>query len=379
MNIDNLFEIPKLGFGLMRLPKRPDGHIDCEVASRMVDTCMSNGFYYFDTAYVYDGGESEEVAKEILVDRYPREDFTIATKLPSFIMKTKEDREQIFNTSMERTGAGYFDFYLLHAISKDSLPIFEELDCFNFIKEKKEAGLIRHIGFSFHDTPELLDEVLTKHPEMEFVQLQINYVDWEAPNVQSRGIYEVARKHNKPIIIMEPIKGGSLADLREDIGKPMKDYAPDASYASWALRYDASLEGLAVILSGMSNEEQMNDNVATMKNFKPLSEEERQVIQQVKDEMAKIPSVACTECKYCVKGCPEHITIPSMIRLLNNTNIYGYTSSVARSFKLDLGMGSGKPSACVECGQCEEICPQHLPIINALKEAVEKVEKPTLG
>lgn len=374
MMIEDLYQVPKLGFGLMRLPKK-EGKIDLEMSSRMVDDCLKSGFYYFDTAYVYDAGESECAVKPLLTERYPREQFCLATKLPSWELKTKEDRDRLFQIQLERTGAGYFDFYLLHALSADKISIYEDLDCFEWMQEKKAQGLIRHAGFSFHDTPELLDELLTKHPEVEFVQLQINYADWENEEVQSRGVYEVARKHGKPIIIMEPVKGGNLAAFREDIGRPMKEFSPDASYASWAMRFAASHEGILTVLSGMSNEEQVADNIAVMKDFTPLSAEEHKIIQEVVERLEQIPTVACTGCRYCVEGCPQSIKIPDMIQYLNRSRVYGDTPGTKRSYQLTVSEGSGKPSDCVQCGQCEEVCPQHLSIMQVLEEAASVLEQ----
>ena len=374
-NYNSIMDIPTLGFGLMRLPKTADGKIDIEHSCRMVDAVMEKGFYYFDTAYVYDGGDSERAVKEILTKRHPRDTWTLASKLPNTQLKSEADRDRVLNESLERTGAEYFDFYLIHGINRNSLKVYEQFNCFEWLQEKKKEGKIRHGGFSFHDSPEVLDEILTKHPEVEFVQLQINYKDWEADNVQSRGVYEVAKKHGKPIIVMEPVKGGSLAQIKEDIGAEMKKARPDASYASWALRYVASLEGIAVILSGMSDEAQAADNVATMSNFEPLSAEEEKIIAGVVDAMNQIPTVACTGCKYCVEGCPEKINIPQTIALLNNCRVYGYNAGIGRRFNMMLDGGSGRPSACLECGQCEGICPQHLSVIDILKEAAEVIEK----
>lgn len=374
MKLENLYDVPKLGFGLMRLPKK-DGKIDIETASRMVDDCLANGFYYFDTAYVYDGGDSECAVKEILTSRYPREQFCLATKLPAWEMKSKEDRDRLFQIQLERTGAQYFDFYLLHAISQENIGIYDKFDCFAWLQEKKAQGLVRHAGFSFHDTPEMLDELLTKHPEMEFVQLQINYADWENEKVQSCGVYEVARKHGKPVIIMEPVKGGSLAILRDDVGEELKKARPEASYASWALRFAASHEGLLTVLSGMSNEEQMKDNISVMKDFEPLTEEEQKLIEQVTEKLNRIPTVACTACRYCVEGCPQDIKIPNMIKLLNTCRVYSYSDSVGRSFGMEVKDGSGKPSDCVQCGQCESVCPQHLSIISIMEEAAKELER----
>ena len=374
MKIDNLYDVPKLGFGLMRLPKK-DGKIDIETASRMVDECLENGFYYFDTAYVYDGGDSECAVKQLLTSRYPREKYCLATKLPAWEMKCSEDRDRLFQTQLERTGAGYFDFYLLHAISQENIDIYEKYDCFRWLQEKKAQGLIRHAGFSFHDTPQMLDDLLTKYPEVEFVQLQINYADWENEKVQSRGVYEVARKHGKPVIVMEPVKGGNLAVLREDVGSGLKKARPEASYASWALRFVASHEGLLTVLSGMSDEEQTKDNIATMKYFEPLTEEESRLIDQVTEKLNQIPTVACTACRYCGEGCTQNIRIPDMIKHLNTCRVYGYNDSIGRSFGMTVKEGSGKPSDCVQCGQCESVCPQHLAIMDIMADAAKELER----
>ncbi|WP_296881676.1 aldo/keto reductase [Thomasclavelia sp.] len=258
----------KLGFGLMRLPKDKQGNIQIDEVQRMVDSFMGKGFNYFDTAYAYAG--SEEAIKETLVKKYPRDSFTLADKLPAWKLKSQDDVQRIFTESLQLCGVDYFDFYLLHSIEKSHYPTYEKYQCFDFVKEMKKQGKIKYIGFSFHDDAQFLDKVLTEHPEMDFVQLQLNYLDWENGVIQSRQNYEVARKHQKPIVVMEPVKGGTLASFQPDIEKIYKDYAPDSSIASWALRYVGSLEGVMTILSGMSNIEQMNDNLNTMSDFKKL-------------------------------------------------------------------------------------------------------------
>ena len=364
----------KLGFGLMRLPLAEDKSIDFEQVCQMIDKFMEAGGTYFDTAYVYHDGKSESVAKEALVKRYPRESFTLATKLPAWEMKSAEDVQRIFDEQLERTGAGYFDYYLLHSVEKAHLPVYEKYDCFNWILEMKEKGLIKHAGFSFHDTPEMLDEILTKYPKMEFVQLQINYLDWENNIVQSRECYEVALKHNVPVIVMEPVKGGTLAQLPEKAGNMLKEANGEVSEASWAMRFCASLDNVKVVLSGMSNMDQMEDNLNTMVDFKALSEDEGAVVKAVADEMLSMPIVQCTGCRYCVPGCPEGILIPDLIRCLNNTRLYGENPN-AKNFHKRYTEEGGKASACIECGQCEGVCPQHLKIVEIVKEVAETFEK----
>ncbi len=365
-------EIKKLGFGLMRLPKK-DGQIDIEQTKEMVDLFMQKGFTYFDTAYVYDDGKSEEATKLALVDRYPRESFQLATKLPIWDRKsTPEEIKQRFYTSLERTQAGYFDFYLLHCLNKGNISIHEDYGTWEFLKELKQKGLIRHYGFSFHDSAEVLDGILTAHPDAEFVQLQINYIDWESEKIQSRKCYEVARKHNKPVIIMEPVKGGALATLPEDCAEIFKDIHPEASVASWAVRYAASLDNIVTVLSGMSNIEQMNDNLSYMENFQPLDKTERETVAKVTEKLEKIPQIPCTSCKYCIDGCPQNIPINEIFRTLNQFDKYNNINSVKWEYKNSVTReGKNGADACIGCGQCESICPQHIEIIDNLKRAAK--------
>ena len=282
--------IPKLGFGLMRLPMIGE-EVDIEQTKEMVDLFMQAGFTYFDTAYGYLGGKSEEAVKTAIVDRYPRDSFTIATKLPAWAgAKTAEEAKEMFFTSLRRTGAGYFDFYLLHNLGGERTAKFDEYGIWEFVQEQKAKGLIKHLGFSMHDSAEALDKVLTEHPEVEFVQLQINYADWDSASVQSRLCYETARRHGKPVVIMEPVKGGSLANLPESVAKVFKAAEPDSSIASWALRYAASLDGLVTVLSGMSTVDQMKDNLSVMKGFTKLNDQQMAVIEEAKKALAAVPS-----------------------------------------------------------------------------------------
>ncbi len=366
-------DIPKLGFGLMRLPML-EKEVDIEQTKTMVDMFLKAGFTYFDTAYGYIGGKSEEAVKAALVDRYPRESFQLATKLPAWAAKSAEEAREMLQTSLRRTGAGYFDFYLLHNCGDTRTAKFDEWDLWNFVLEEKAKGTLKHVGFSFHDKADVLDDLLTKHPEMEFVQLQINYADWESDSVQARKCYEVARKHNKPVIIMEPVKGGSLANLPEAVSGIFEAAEPEASNSSWALRFAASLDGIVTVLSGMSNIAQMEDNLKTMSAFKPLDDADKQVIEDAQSALAAIPHIECTGCQYCTKDCPMQINIPGIFSNMNTYLVYNNLAGAKGGYGWSTNKG-GKASACIECGQCESVCPQHLPIIEELKKAAELLEK----
>jgi len=367
----------KLGFGLMRMPtidKANAADVDLEQVKRMVDLFMEKGFTYFDTAWMYNGFASEGTAKAALVDRYPRDSFTLATKLHASFFDALEDRDKVFNAQLEKTGAGYFDYYLLHGIEADMYPKYERFDCFNWLLDKKARGLVRHAGFSFHDTPELLDEILTRHPEMEFVQLQINYLDWESRWVQSRACYETAVKHGKPVIVMEPVKGGTLAKVPAAAEKLFKDHDPKMSVPSWAIRFAASLPNVMMVLSGMSSVEQMEDNLSYMEEFQPLTDEERALCHRAADIINGQIAVPCTGCSYCTEGCPMHIAIPQYFSLYNedmreDLTEKGWTVNFT-NYEILAGK-FGRAKDCVGCGQCEGVCPQHLPIIEHLK-AVSK-------
>lgn len=369
MSID-LSVMPKLGFGLMRLPEI-DGVIDHEHVCRMVDKYMAAGMNYFDTAYIYHGGKSEPAAREALVKRYPRDSFMIATKLPAWELKSKDDIEKVFNDQLQKTGVDYFDFYLLHSVEDGSnYDTYVKYDCFEWGLKKQAEGKIKHFGFSYHGSPELLEEILDKHPTPEFVQIQFNYLDRTNPVVRSQRLYEILRDRNIPIIVMEPVRGGMLASMAPEIEAKFKAVRPDKSIASWALRFVASLPGIMTILSGMSSEEQMDDNIGTFKNFEPLTDEEFAVVDEVTEKLLGIPQIGCTACKYCCDGCPMQISIPDVFRTINTLRRYP-DDWRSKNFYAGLVQRSGKASDCVACGQCEGVCPQHLPIIELLKEAAE--------
>ena len=373
MAID-LAKMPKLGFGLMRLPEK-DGQIDMEEVCRMVDQYMGAGFTYFDTAYVYHSGKSEVVAGDAIVKRYPRDSFTLATKLPAWELKCAEDRDRIFEEQLSRAGVEYYDFYLLHSVEDGNIDTYEKYDCFHWGLQKKEEGRIKHFGFSFHGSPALLEKVLDDHPQVEFIQIQLNYADWGNPVVRSGELYEILHKRNIPMVIMEPVKGGNLATLKPELEQKFKALRPDASMASWAFRFVASLPGVMTILSGMTHEDQMQDNIKTFQNFEPLSDEEKRTIEEVTGIMLNIPLIGCTACRYCCDGCPMGISIPDVFRAINTMNLYNEEFRPKAFYRgLVQSKKSGKASDCVACGQCEGVCPQHLPVIELLADAAKKLE-----
>ena len=365
-----------LGFGLMRLPMA-DGKVDIPLCCEMADRFTEAGGTYFDTALMYCGEQSEAAVKEIVTHRYPRDSFTVATKLHAGFFNSLEDRDAVFAAQLERTGVAYFDYYLIHAIDRNCYEKYTRLDCFNWLKEKKEQGLVKHIGFSFHDSADFLERVLTEHPEMEFVQLQLNYLDWDSEDVQSRRCYETARRFDKPVIVMEPVKGGTLAALPEQAEELMKAAHPDWTPASWALRFVMELPGVMTVLSGMSNRQQMLDNIATAADPVLLSEEDHTVIRQVVAVLRGQTSIPCTGCAYCVTDCPRNIPIPRCFSIYNeDQQIYGgagknWDSSVwtpASTYYDNMVKDHNGAAACIGCGACAAHCPQHLDIPNLLKD-----------
>ena len=370
----NLKEMPRLGFGLMRLPEK-DGVIDIDQVCRMADAYLRAGLNYFDTAYVYHGGHSEEAVRKVLAERYLRDRFMVATKLPAWCMKEKADRDRIFNEQLERTGLDYFDFYLLHSVEDGSNgDTYERLDCYAWAMQKKAEGKIRHFGFSFHGSPEYLEKTLDAHPEVEFVQIQLNYADWENPVVRSGKLYEILHRRGIPMIIMEPVKGGTLAKLTPELEAKYKAVRPDASVASWALRFVGSLPGVMTVLSGMNAEEQMKDNINTFTQFEPLTEDEKAIISEVRSIMLNVPQIGCTACRYCTPGCPMNISIPDVFRAINTMNLYKEEFRPKAFYGGLLSQGHGRASDCIACGQCEGVCPQHLPIIKLLQEAAARLD-----
>lgn len=364
----------KLGFGAMRLPLKnvnDKTSIDQEELNKMVDAFMAAGFTYFDTAYLYHDEMSEPALKKALVDRYPRESYILADKMPTIIVKSPEDYEMYFKNQLERTGAGYFDYYLMHNMGKDRYAKTKEFGGFEFALRMKEEGKIRKFGFSFHDDSETLERILSEHPEVDFVQLQINYLDWDNDVIQSRKCYEIAVRYGKPVVVMEPVKGGMLANLPKEAEELLKKYDSQISPVSLALRFAASLDHVMMVLSGMSNMEQMTENIATMDTVKPLTKEERKLLKKVTDIVNQSTAIPCTSCGYCMEVCPKNIAIPGLFGLYNN---YKNTGNFSGMYYNRVVYDKGKAMDCVECRLCEKNCPQHIEIPKCLKEIV-KFEK----
>ncbi|MGN0814638.1 MAG: aldo/keto reductase [Candidatus Coproplasma sp.] len=360
------------GFGCMRLPMKGE-EVDYTELNKMVDSFIENGFNYFDTAHGYVGTKSEIAVRECLVKRYPRESFVLTDKLTNFYFKTEEEVRPFFESQLKACGVDYFDFYLMHAQSKKNFAYFKRCRAYEQALELRKEGKIKHFGISFHDTADVLDEILTEYPQIEVVQIQLNYVDYDDPSVQSRKCLEVCNRHGKPVIVMEPVKGGNLINLPEE-AKKYFDGLDGGSYASYAIRFAASCKGVFMVLSGMSNTAQMSDNISYMKDFKPLDETELKAVQSVCDVFKGMNLIACTACRYCTDGCPKKISIPDLFACLNAKNIYHDWNADYYYNEVHTKNG-GKASDCIKCGKCESACPQHLPIRKLLADVAKEFEK----
>lgn len=364
--------LKNFGFGCMRLPLK-DGQINYEEFKEMIDAFIENGFNYFDTAHGYHQGMSEVAIKECLAKRYPRETYVLANKLTNFCFEKEEDIRPFFLKQLDLCGVEYFDFYLMHAQSAENFVKYKKCRAYEVALELKREGKIKHFGISFHDTAEVLDKILNEYPQIEFVQLQFNYLDYNDPAVQSKKCYDVCSKHHKPVIVMEPIKGGNLAHLpkkADDIITKLDKGSP----ASIAIRFAASFEKVFMVLSGMSNIEQMKENISFMKKFEPIDSRTKEAIESVCKIYRSMNFISCTACRYCIDGCPQRISIPDLFACLNAKRIHNDWNSNFYYFQVHT-KNHGKASDCIGCSKCEKVCPQHLPIRNLLKEVSDEFEK----
>lgn len=357
----------KFGFGCMRLPMK-NGEVDYKEFNRMIDYFMESGFHYFDTAHGYLEGKSETAIRDCLVKRYPRESYLLTNKLTENYFKTEGDIRLFFESQLELTGVEYFDYYLHHAMTAEFYPKYTKCNAFEIVKQLKEEGKIRHIGMSFHDKASVLEQMLKEHPEIEVVQLQFNYADYDDPGIESFKCYQVCEAYNKKVIVMEPVKGGALVNLPEEAEKVF-DELGGGSYASYAIRFCASFPQIEMVLSGMGDMEQMKDNVGFMKNFVPFSEEEHDAVKRVREILKNQDIISCTACRYCIEGCPKKIAIPDLFSCYNSKKQYkDWNSDFYYGVHTNQG---GKALDCIQCGKCEHICPQHLKIRDHLKEVSE--------
>ena len=361
------------GFGCMRLPMNGD-QVDIAETTRMVDEFLAQGFNYFDTAHGYIGGKSELALKECLTSRYPREAYSLTDKLTDSYFKTEADIRPFFESQLEACGVDYFDFYLMHAQNADNFKKFKACRAYETAFALKAEGRIRHVGLSFHDRAEVLDQILTEYPQIEVVQIQFNYLDYDDIAVQSRKCYEVCRKHGKPVLVMEPVKGGSLVNLPEEAKKVLDDLH-GGSPASYAIRFAAGFPGMMMVLSGMSDLEQMKDNLSYMRDFKPLNETELAAVNKVQEIFHKMNMIPCTACRYCVEGCPKQISIPDLFAIMNIKQLRHDWNADYYYEEVHTAPGR-RASDCLKCGKCEKICPQHLPIRKLLEEVAKEFDKP---
>lgn len=359
------------GFGCLRLPMK-DGEVDKEQMCKMVDTFLEQGFNYFDTAHGYLDGKSELALCDCLTSRHERSEYILTNKLTNFYFKSEEEIRPFFESQLKACGVDYFDFYLMHAQSEEIFKYFKKCHAYEIALQLKEEGKIRHFGISFHDKAEALDQILTEYPQIEVVQIQFNYLDYEDPAVQSRKCYEVCRKHNKPVLIMEPVKGGNLVNLPEDAKKVLDDLH-GGSPASYALRFATGFEGVLMVLSGMSNMEQMEDNISFMKDFQPLNEKEMEAVHKVADIFQQKHAIACTACHYCTAGCPKQISIPDLFACMNAKRVFN-DCNANYYYSNAYTVHNGKASDCIKCGKCEKACPQHLPIRDLLEDVAKEFE-----